>query len=194
MSKTDVVTAFRRTQILEAARERFLAGGLKATTVSQIATAAGVAKGTVYLYFPSKDAVLHQILSDDLTQLRDETLPAIEADGPLEDRLRGYFAGMVAFYQTRKDFIELCHVELGLDLRRKARRQLGDIFARQQRAWCDALAACDVPPARSAQEARTIVRLGYGLAMQQMRGWLGGSAVDDIDAAARLVGRGVRGR
>src|SRR5262245_58615455 len=123
-SKAEVVTAYRRGQILDAARERFLKSGLAGTTMSEIARAAGVAKGTVYLYFPSKDAVLHQILRDDLAELRDETLPAIQKHAPIEERLRAYLKGMVAFYEARKNFIEICQVELGPELRKKARRQL----------------------------------------------------------------------
>jgi AcrR family transcriptional regulator len=48
----------RRQDILEAALELFRDRGFDETTVQDIATAAGVAAGTVYLYFPSKEHVL----------------------------------------------------------------------------------------------------------------------------------------
>jgi AcrR family transcriptional regulator len=187
-TKADLVTEFRRGQILEAARGRFLAAGLKGTTVSQIAQAAGVAKGTVYLYFESKDAVLHQILSDDLDRLREETLPAIEADAPLEVRLRRYFTAMVAFYEERKDFIELCQIELGRELRQSARGLLGDVFTAQQAAWTATLPGGE--GTESVRNGRLIVSLGYGLAIQRIRGWLGGAVEEEIEAAVRLVARG----
>lgn len=50
----------RRTQILEAAVRLWLRAGFEATAVEAIAREAGVAKGTVYLYFPSKEALLEE--------------------------------------------------------------------------------------------------------------------------------------
>jgi AcrR family transcriptional regulator len=48
----------RRREILEAATELFRDRGFDLTTVQAIAGRAGVAAGTVYLYYPSKDAIL----------------------------------------------------------------------------------------------------------------------------------------
>ena len=59
----------RRREILDAAVELFASRGFNETTVQDIAAAAGVATGTVYLYFPSKDHVLlalHSRLGEDL--------------------------------------------------------------------------------------------------------------------------------
>jgi AcrR family transcriptional regulator len=44
--------------LLDAAQQLFLAKGIGATSIDEIAGAAHVAKGTVYLYFPSKEALL----------------------------------------------------------------------------------------------------------------------------------------
>lgn len=51
----------RRSEILEAAVRLFDRAGYDATTVQHIASAAGVAAGTVYLYFSSKEHVLHTL-------------------------------------------------------------------------------------------------------------------------------------
>jgi AcrR family transcriptional regulator len=48
----------RREQILDAAATVFLDRGLTQATMADVAEAAGVAKGTIYLYFDSKSAVL----------------------------------------------------------------------------------------------------------------------------------------
>jgi AcrR family transcriptional regulator len=49
--------AARRDQIIAAAAECFARSGYHATTMADIAEAAGVSKGTPYLYFPSKEAL-----------------------------------------------------------------------------------------------------------------------------------------
>lgn len=48
----------RRQELLDAAAQAFAAKGVAKTTVSDITEAAGVAKGTFYLYFDSKDHLL----------------------------------------------------------------------------------------------------------------------------------------
>src|ERR1700722_10473223 len=48
--------------IMDAAMGRFLHYGFKKTTIDEIAQAAGVGKGTVYLYFDSKEDILLTIV------------------------------------------------------------------------------------------------------------------------------------
>jgi AcrR family transcriptional regulator len=54
---------------LEAARSQFALRGFEATTVRDIADAAGLTAGNLYRYFPSKDAMVAQILGDFSDQL-----------------------------------------------------------------------------------------------------------------------------
>ena len=49
--------AARRDQIIAAAAECFARSGYHVTTMADIAEAAGVSKGTPYLYFPGKEAL-----------------------------------------------------------------------------------------------------------------------------------------
>jgi AcrR family transcriptional regulator len=45
----------KRQQILDGARRCFLAQGFDGSSMNDIVLAAGVSKGTVYAYFPSKE-------------------------------------------------------------------------------------------------------------------------------------------
>jgi len=61
--RSEAARAARREEILEAARRVFAARGFGGTTIADIAEEASIALGTIYLYFPSKEAVfaaLHQ--------------------------------------------------------------------------------------------------------------------------------------
>jgi TetR/AcrR family fatty acid metabolism transcriptional regulator len=49
--------------ILKASREIFSKTGFSAATIRQIAGAAGVAIGTIYIYFKNKDDILHELLN-----------------------------------------------------------------------------------------------------------------------------------
>lgn len=52
----------KRRQIMDAAVDVFSRKGYHGTRMEEVADLAGVAKGTVYLYFPSKDALLREIV------------------------------------------------------------------------------------------------------------------------------------
>jgi AcrR family transcriptional regulator len=58
----DALGDARRTQIVEAAVRLWLRAGFDTTTMDAIAREAGLAKGTLYLYFPSKEALLDEAI------------------------------------------------------------------------------------------------------------------------------------
>ncbi len=62
-TKKEVVAAFRTREILAAARRLMEQKGADALIMDEIAQAAGVAKGTIYLYFQSKDELIQALLS-----------------------------------------------------------------------------------------------------------------------------------
>ena len=59
-----------RKRILDAAENEFGENGFARTSVASIVNRAGVAQGTFYLYFPSKDDVLRQLVRDMGRRLR----------------------------------------------------------------------------------------------------------------------------
>jgi len=62
-TKKEVLAAFRTQEILAATRRLMDRGGVDAITMDEIAQAAGVAKGTIYLYFQSKNELIQALLS-----------------------------------------------------------------------------------------------------------------------------------
>ena len=62
----------RTVEILAAAQLEFSANGFDATTMASIAARAGIGKGTVYLYYPNKQA-LFEALRDSLVPHTAET-------------------------------------------------------------------------------------------------------------------------
>ena len=59
----------RTSSILAAARDLFLTNGITATTMDDIAGACDLAKGTLYLYFASKDEIAFELLLQDTDSL-----------------------------------------------------------------------------------------------------------------------------
>ncbi|MFT3996282.1 MAG: helix-turn-helix domain-containing protein, partial [Asticcacaulis sp.] len=56
----------RRDALLEAAYALFSANGYADTRMEDIAKAAGASKGTIYLYFPTKEALFEALLRRDV--------------------------------------------------------------------------------------------------------------------------------
>ena len=89
--------AERRRAILAAAKEIFLAEGYEATTMRRIAEALGVTPTTLYLHFPDKAALLHEICSDSFAQLAAEFARPEIAQAPALDALRRLLDVYVGF-------------------------------------------------------------------------------------------------
>jgi AcrR family transcriptional regulator len=72
-----------RAKIFAAATMLFAQNGYHATTVADIASAAGVAKGTFFIHFPSKDAVIGALVRIQTGAARKARLAALESGDPI---------------------------------------------------------------------------------------------------------------
>ena len=81
----------RRAQIKASALKVFSDNGYHDTSVSDLVAAAGVARGTFYLYFDSKDAIFVELLNDLITHLRANIVGVDRSEDapPMEDQLHG---------------------------------------------------------------------------------------------------------
>ena len=86
----------RRTRraLLDAAAGEFGEHGFHAASISQITRRAGVALGSFYTYYESKDAIFRALVSDMSERVRDHVAPAIRA---ADDGIAGERAGLESF-------------------------------------------------------------------------------------------------
>jgi AcrR family transcriptional regulator len=87
-TKKEIVTAFRTREILAAARQVLEQRGLEAMTMEEIAAAAGVAKGTLYLYFQSKDDLIQALITLVAENILKDLEAALQAPGMPSEKLR----------------------------------------------------------------------------------------------------------
>ncbi len=78
----------KRARILESAMKIFAEKGFFSATVAQVARAAGVADGTIYLYFKSKDELLFALFDEKMAQLLAEARTETQAGENGLDRLQ----------------------------------------------------------------------------------------------------------
>jgi TetR/AcrR family fatty acid metabolism transcriptional regulator len=85
MTTVRTVIPDKREAILKAAAKVFASKGFFNSKVADIASAAGVADGTVYLYFKNKDDILHSIFDRGMEEFITEGKKEIEQiDNPAE--------------------------------------------------------------------------------------------------------------
>ena len=112
-TKKDVVAEFRTSGILEAARKVFAQKGFHEATVDDIAEAAGVAKGTVYLYYESKRDVYFAALKFGIAEMYSSLLQEVQKQSTPEEKLRALIAAKLAYFDENRDFFKIYYSELG---------------------------------------------------------------------------------
>ncbi|HVI14710.1 MAG TPA: helix-turn-helix domain-containing protein [Pseudolabrys sp.] len=103
----------RREAILSAALDEFSIRGFEAARLDDVARRAGVAKGTIYLYFRDKESLFQELIRTMLTPLVGTIEAMGEADVPialLADRIVDLFVREV-YGTRRKDVIRLMITE-----------------------------------------------------------------------------------
>jgi AcrR family transcriptional regulator len=112
-STREARSAARREAILAAALDEFSARGFAATRLDDVAQRAGVAKGTIYLYFRDKESLFQELIRTMLTPLVGTIEAMGKADLPIS-ALAEHFADLFVreVYETRrKDVIRLMIAE-----------------------------------------------------------------------------------
>jgi len=78
----------RPQELLDAALDLFVEKGFTATRSEEVAQRAGVSKGTLYLYYPSKEELFKAVVRQNLANLIAEGFERLEAfEGPTSDLL-----------------------------------------------------------------------------------------------------------
>ena len=90
----------KKAEILRCGRELFSANGFKDTNVSDITKKAGIAAGTFYLYYPSKDELFMEIYNEENVRLKREIMASLDLDGDpmtvIAGMMRLNYEGMTA--------------------------------------------------------------------------------------------------
>ena len=71
-------------------------------TVEEIARRAGIAKGTVYLYYSSKDEVYRAAFARSLGELRERTESALAAAPTVAEKIRAFVSTKLRFLEEHK--------------------------------------------------------------------------------------------
>lgn len=88
----------RPDEVLDAALDLFIENGFAATRVEDIAKRAGLSKGAVYLYFPSKEAIMEALVKRSIVPITERAAAAV---GQFEGTPREAFMLLFALLSER---------------------------------------------------------------------------------------------
>jgi AcrR family transcriptional regulator len=130
--------------ILEAAAQVFERHGYAAGTTNRIADRAGVSIGSLYQYFPNKDAIVVELMRRHLDELEEVAWPALRRlaaePPPLRQGLTAIVFGAVALHERSPGLHRVLFEELPQPPEIRARLQ--KIFDEASRLIADYLHAC----------------------------------------------------
>lgn len=114
----------RRADILNAAKVVFFSKGLVSATMDEIAERAELSKGTLYLYFHSKEELYLSLLNEGnkifMDMMQKELLPSLSAEKLIRKTASVYYE----FYQNYPDYFKITYLLHHGDLKDKVSPEL----------------------------------------------------------------------
>jgi AcrR family transcriptional regulator len=193
-SRADVLRDFRTDQILDAATVVFGKLGYASASIEKIAEEAGVARSTVYVYFPNKELLLNHCLARHRVALGARVRAAVASEGGFEARLAAFFSAVLVYVGQVSDFFRALMGVRGFDpffgtgsgevptpeletLRAEVQGVVGRLFA-------DAIAAGELAPESEPLAREALQLVLYGALMRRA---VAPTAADPTREAAQLV-------
>jgi TetR/AcrR family fatty acid metabolism transcriptional regulator len=102
----------KRARIVAAAVKVFAAKGFYCARVSDVAREAGVADGTIYLYFDSKEELLRGLYEENMRRIIDGLSTVVSSEGTPCARLSRVFEAYTEFALEQPDLAEVLTVEI----------------------------------------------------------------------------------
>lgn len=121
--KRENIQQERQAQILEAASRIFAEKGLSDSRMEDIASACGLSKGTVYLYYKNKDDLIEGLLRALFSQLLTHLQTITTQDTrPVTERLMSYVEGMITLMEADASMINIAYEFYAIASRRSTIR------------------------------------------------------------------------
>jgi len=194
---TDQSVIDRKRAILDAALTVFSRKGYAATAVDDVAEEARIAKGTLYLYFKSKEALYLAALASDIRAMIAAGRNEMEKTDDLRDKLRAFLRVRMEYCRSRQEFLRIYLAEYGsLFVKTAPSRELVDLLQDNIRYVSTVIRRAsrrgEIGPVPSGATAAALVDLSRGLMERRLLGWNAFRAPDEIEFSIDLLFSGIQ--
>jgi AcrR family transcriptional regulator len=190
-NRNTTVNALKRDLIREAAKRVFLARGLSAASVREIALQAGYTTGAIYFHYASKEEIYADVLSGSLAALHETVSAAAAKEADAVRSLTAAYRAFIAFYRTNPRDLSLgLYLFEGAGprgLNAKLNRDLNERFLGVMQIFETGLGSAGVKPRESKVEAVALFNEMVGLLIAANTGRLNVFGVDTDTMTERHV-------
>lgn len=137
--------AATRERIAAAARSLFAARGVDGTSIRDIAAAAGVAEGSLYRHFASKEALAHALFVDGYAALAADVAAILAAEPGFEGRIRGLVRRFCRLFDEDRESFAFLMLHQHAHLGRIGADGEGNVVHQLVRVFRDAIARREIP-------------------------------------------------
>jgi AcrR family transcriptional regulator len=106
-TKEELVQEYRIRSIQDAAARVIASKGLNGATMQAIADAAGISKGTIYLYFQNRKELVESTADQAFSQLLAMVREILQGPGTARERLARMVSTEISYLEERRDFFQL---------------------------------------------------------------------------------------
>jgi len=161
-------------RIVAAARALFRNQGYEGTTTQQIADAASIATGTLFLYAKSKEDLLVLVFSQEMSELIESSFDQIDPTRPVSERVMKLFQSFIDYHARDVDVARALIRELTF-LSNPARIDtvLGIADAIHAKLTAIIERAQTSGEISAAVDKQILARVLFSVYYQQLQGWLG---------------------
>lgn len=193
--KQQVITEFRRREILNAARKVFARRGFTDAIVDDIASEAGVAKGTIYLYFASKKDIYNSLLQNDMEVLKAGTLERMDAAPTLRQKIVEFALARLENAEINREFFRIMDTQPAYlsFTRRQYRDWLQAPVERLAAAIEAAAKAGEVKPVPAIKTAWAVADLARGAIVRRLLGSTEATLTQEADFIADVIFASLQG-
>jgi AcrR family transcriptional regulator len=195
-TKQQVVSEFRCSEILGAARKVFGEKGFTDATVDEIAESAGLAKGTLYLYFSSKRELYLAALKSGIAELVERSQKNMAAAKGVREKLRQFIRTRLDEVERNRDFFKIYHSEFGNIAHPAAGSEwFFNLYQDQLKILegilQEASEAGEIRIARTETVASAIYEMTRGVMLRRTLGWSTGDVDADVETLDEMIWNGI---
>lgn len=172
-----------RLEILQTAEEIFASKGYHTTTMETLADECGWSKGTLYLYFKSKEDLFFSILFEKMDQFSATLLPELKAAADINAMISAMVNAQFNFFSENKGYFQLALAEQAKVMHTSDSGLREKMTSQQTRQMYEITEVFEKAlPSCCTIQANTLVASMIGAINLQLVGWIMSGEVVDLES------------